>query len=82
MKYQESEINDNLYIVIGREVKRLRIEKAKVSVLRYSKAIGLHRDVYTKIENGTGEYYISTLKRALSYYPDMTLSKFFTSLGL
>ena len=82
MKNQDHQFNEALYKTIGSEVRRLRIEEAKMSVLKYSKEIGLHRDIYTKIEKGTGEYYVSTLQRALSFYPGMTLSKFFKSLEL
>lgn len=83
MDFPVDENHSIFYQKVGQELKRMRLENAELSVLAFSKKIGLSRKVYSKMEEGIiGDYYLYSLQRAISFYPRMTLSKFFKQAGL
>ena len=69
-------------VLIGKQVRRLRKERAKQSIILFSETVGLQRKTYYKIERGQGEFNITTLMKIISHYPNLTLSKFFRLAGL
>lgn len=71
----------DIYKIIAVTLKRLREEEG-ISALAFSKKIGMHRNLYQKIEKAQGEYYLSSLHRVINYYPGMTFFKFFQIAGL
>lgn len=79
-RQQDLELN-NFYRIIGKELKRLRIEKAKMGVREYADHFGLHRNTVTNLESGKGDFNISSLITIVRFY-GMTLSNFFKSLRL
>ncbi len=69
-------------ILIGKQVRKLRKERAQLSIIKFSEAIRIDKKTYYKIERGHGEFNITTLMKIISFYPKMTLSKFFKQAGL
>ena len=56
-------------------------DNTDLNYINFAKAVGLNKNTVFKIEKGTyGDYYITSLKHIIDYYPDMTMEKFFREL--
>ena len=67
---------------IGAQVRKLRKTETNLNYIDFANIIGIDKKTYYKIERAEGEYNITTLMKIISYYPKMTLSKFFRLAGL
>ncbi len=66
---------------VGKQVRELREEKS-IGYAKYAKEIGMSKNTILKVEKGEQEYYLSTLMKILSYYPDVSMETFFKDCGL
>lgn len=82
MKEVEKSEFEDVHITIGRGLKQIREERAKMGVKEFADQIGIHRNTLTNIEGGKNkDFKISALLKIVSY-SGITPSKFFKSLGL
>ncbi len=67
---------------IGLQIRQLRKERANIGYALFAKKVGMSKNTILKVEMGQQEYYLSTLMRILSYYPDVSMEQFFQDLEL
>lgn len=66
---------------VGRQVRKLREEKS-IGYAKFAEEVGMSKNTILKVEKGEQEYYLSTLMKILSYYPDVSMEIFFKDLEL
>lgn len=81
MKKKQKPTNAEFKIKIGEKVRKMRKDNTDLNYIDFAKAVGLNKNTVFKIEKGTvGDYYITSLKCIIDYYPEMTMEMFFREL--
>ena len=87
MKHKDHEIVDpnlkNVLERIGKQIKALRKSYGNRNYVSFAKEdVGINRNTYLRIENGTGDYTIGNLIKIMSQYPNEKLSDILRKAGL
>ena len=75
-------VHQEWLVKIGKQVRKLRKEQAKLGYIKFAEKICIDKKTYYKIERAEGDYNITNLMRVISFYPKLTLQEFFKETGL
>ena len=79
MKEEISTDNKKYLKQVGERVKQLRKSRTNLSYSDFAEKVELHRNTYFRIESGSHDFHITTLKKILDHY-HITMSDFFKEL--
>jgi len=79
MKNELSPENIEYLKKVGERVKQLRKSRTNLSYTDFAEEVELHRNTYWRLENGSYDFHITTLKKILDHYK-ITMSEFFKEL--